>query len=213
MSSDQRPRPAPRPRPIPRGARPVDKPRPVRKARPWSRTGLAVSLVSSVAVMVALFGVGAALVDIGRGDAAPATPSRSPARKAATLKQPVRDGKFEFVVQGVDCSRSTVGVEHLKRTAAGRYCVISLSIRNIADRPQLFLGKAQKVVDAGGKEFRDDEAAGLFANRTTQTFLRKIDPGRQVRGKVVFDVPKSTKLTEIELHDSYFSGGVRVALK
>ena len=32
-------------------------------------------------------------------------------------------------------------------------------------------------------------------------------------GKLVFDVPKSTKLTRMELHDSIFSDGVEVALK
>jgi len=160
--------------------------------------------------------VGAAAENIGRGDARPVAggPARHSSAPAptATVRQPVRDGKFEFVVLKVDCSRSTVGLEHLKRTAAGRYCVLSLSIRNIADRPQLFLSRVQKGFDATGDAFTTDEAAGLFVNRDTQTFLRKIDPGHQVSGKIVFDVPKKATLTTVELHDSYFSHGVRVAL-
>ena len=177
-----------------------------------------VSIGVSVGAVVILFGVGAAAENIGRGDPHPVAggPARhssgSPAATTAKLRQPVRDGKFEFVVQAVDCSRSTVGVEHLKRTAVGRYCVLSLSIRNIADRPQLFLSRVQKGFDAAGDEFTTDEAAGLFANRTTQTFLRKIDPGHQVTGKIVFDVPKKTTLTTVELHDSFLSHGVRVNL-
>ena len=46
-----------------------------------------------------------------------------------------------------------------------------------------------------------------------KTFLEDINPGNSVVGTVVFDVPKGTKVTELELHDSAFSGGVKVALK
>ena len=189
--------------------------RPVRQARPWSRVGLVVSAGVAVGVLAILFGVGAAAENIGHGEA-PAAQHRSaappPAPALGKLNRPVRDGKFEFVVRKVDYSRSTVGLEHLKRTADGKYCVLSLTIRNIADRPQLFLGRVQKAFDAAGTEFTTDEAADLFANGDAQTFLRKIDPGHQVTGKIVFDIPKKTKLTTVELHDSYFSHGTRVAL-
>jgi hypothetical protein len=91
--------------------------------------------------------------------------------------------------------------------------VVSLSVRNIADRPQLFLSRAQKAFDVAGAGYTSDEIAGLFANRETQTFLRKIDPGDRVVGKLVFDVPTTTTLTTVELHDSLFSGGVKVTVK
>ena len=35
---------------------------------------------------------------------------------------------------------------------------------------------------------------------------------KAVKGKVYFDVPKGAKLTSLELHDSMFSGGVKVRL-
>jgi len=179
-----------------------------------------IGVAVAAGALVVLFGVGAAAENLqgggapptGNGPAGHRGPATGTSPPAGALRHPVRDGKFEFVVQRVDCSRSTVGPEHLKRTATGKYCVVSLSIRNIADRPQLLVGSLQKAFDAGGTEFTDDEAAGLFANRNTQTFLRKVDPGHQVSGKIVFDVPKGTRLTAMELHDSYFSNGVRVAL-
>jgi hypothetical protein len=195
-------------------------PRPVRKTRPGPRVGLVLSVVVAFGTLIVLFGLGAAAENRGRGGS-PAAGNRpvaagsapaTTAAKAPGLGDPVRDGKFEFVVSRIDCSRSTVGLEHLKRTAAGKYCLISLSIRNIGDRSQIFLAGVQKVADAGGTEFSNDEFAGLLANRDTQTFLRKIGPGSKVTGKIVFDVPKATTLTTMELHDSYLSGGVRVAL-
>ena len=175
----------------------------------------------ALGTLIVLFGIGAAAENRGRGDLPaavqlPAGRGSAPittAAKAPGLGDPVRDGTFEFIVSRVDCSRSTVGLEHLTRTAAGEYCVISLSIRNIDDRPGVFLDRVQKVSDAAGTEFGVDELAGLLANRETQTFLRKIGPGSKVSGKIVFDVPKGTTLTTIELHDSYFSGGARVALR
>jgi hypothetical protein len=182
--------------------------------------GVVLSVVVALGVLIVLFGLGAAAENRGRGGSPAAGDRPVAAGSAATttaaktpgLGDPVRDGKFEFVVSRVDCSRSTVVVEHMKRTAAGKYCLISLSIRNIADRPHFFLGRVQKVSDAAGTEFSNDELAGLLANREKQTFLRKIGPGSKVSGKMVFDVPKRTTLTHMELHDSYLSGGVRVAL-
>ena len=196
------------------------RPRPARKARPGPRAGLVLSVVVALGTLVVLFGLGAAAENRGRGSSPadgnrPVLADNAPATTAAKgpgLGDPVRDGKFEFVVSRVDCSRSTVVLEHMKRTAAGKYCLISLSIRNIADRPHFFLGRVQKVSDAAGTEFSNDELAGLLANREKQTFLRKIAPGSKVSGKIVFDVPKGTTLTTVELHDSYLSGGVRVAL-
>jgi hypothetical protein len=43
-----------------------------------------------------------------------------------------------------------------------------------------------------------------------QTFLNDINPGNAVDGTFVFDVAKGTKIAQLELHDSPFSGGVKV---
>jgi hypothetical protein len=45
-----------------------------------------------------------------------------------------------------------------------------------------------------------------------QTFLNNINPGNEVTGTLVFDVPAGVELAALELHDSLFSGGVKVAL-
>lgn len=196
--------------------------RPVRKTRPRSRFGPVLAGLGVAAVVIVLFLFGEAAQNFGRNDpgaaagrASGANPAKGSgtAAKAPGLGAAVRDGKLQFVVSRVDCSKSSVGFEHLTRTAAGRYCVVSLLVKNIGDKPQLFLGGAQKGFDAAGTKLTDDQIAGLYANRDTETFLRKIDPGHQVAGKIVFDVPKAAALTTIELHDSPFSDGVKVTLK
>jgi hypothetical protein len=151
--------------------------------------------------------------------AAPATtgakakPAPKPKPALPGFGDPARDGKFEFVVSGMDCSKTTLGNDFLNTKAQGKFCVVSMSVKNIGDEPQTFTGGEQKAYDIGGAEFTNDGGAEFYANDNNQTFLNDINPGNKVNGKVVFDVPKQTTLTTIELHDSLFSGGVKVALK
>ena len=58
--------------------------------------------------------------------------------------------------------------------------------------------------------FNDPEFVVL--HYTGEGFLNEINPGNSTKGRLIFDVPKSTKLTALELHDSPFSGGVEVSL-
>lgn len=133
------------------------------------------------------------------------------AKKSAGIGTKVRDGKFEFTVTGVDCSKTKVGDDVLNTTAQGKFCIVSVTVANIGDQAQTFDGGDQKAY-VGKVEFSDDGTAEMYINSDNQTFLQDINPGNSVKGKLIFDVPKSTKLTEVELHDSPFSGGVRVAL-
>lgn len=147
----------------------------------------------------------------GKATATKAPAKKVPAKKAAGIGDKVRDGKFEFVVNKMDCSKSRVGDDILNAKAQGRFCIVSVSVTNIGDEPQLFTGSNQ-LAYAGKVEFKNDGGAEFYANDDSQTFLEEINPGNSVKGNLIFDVPKKTTLTEIELHDGYFSGGVRVSL-
>ncbi|AGL21434.1 DUF4352 domain-containing protein [Actinoplanes sp. N902-109] len=140
------------------------------------------------------------------------TAAKPPAEKAPGLGDPVRDGKFEFTVTKVDCSRTKVGNSFLNEKAQGKFCQISVTVKNIGKKAQLFDGSSQKALDGDGTEYSNDGEAEIYANDDNATFLNEINPGNQAKGKLIFDVPKSTKLTKLELHDSMFSGGVEVAL-
>lgn len=147
----------------------------------------------------------------GGKTAATKAPTKAPAKKVAGIGDKVRDGKFEFVVTKMDCTKSRVGDEFLNAKAQGKFCIISVSVTNIGDEPQLFTGSNQTAY-AGKTEFKNDTGAEFYANDDAQTFLEEINPGNSVKGNLIFDVPKATKLTEVELHDGFFSGGVRVSL-
>jgi hypothetical protein len=150
--------------------------------------------------------------DSAAATAPPAESTKAP-QNTPGIGAAVRDGKFEFVVSKVDCSHTTLGDQQFKRTAKGKFCVVSLSARNIADGAQFFLSYAQKGFDAAGTAYGVDEIADLYVNRDTKTFLARVAPGERVAGKIVFDVPKTATLTTLELHDSLLSGGVRVSCR
>ncbi|MEU4692373.1 DUF4352 domain-containing protein [Actinoplanes sp. NPDC023714] len=177
----------------------------------------ALAIVVACAVVIALFAVGMVAGQRGREQkevvaAAPAV-TRSTGKPAAGIGDPVRDGKFEFVVSGVDCSRSKVGIEQLARTADGKFCVVSLSVRNIAGEPKYLIGAAQKAIDSSGASYGNDEITSVYLNRGMRTFFAKLDPGERVSGVLVFDVPERARLTSLELHDFLLSGGVTVSLR
>jgi hypothetical protein len=147
-----------------------------------------------------------------KAPAVKATQAAPPADTSPGLNDKVRDGKFEFTVTKVSCGRTQVGGQYLNQKAQGVFCLVDLTVKNIGKEAQMFSGSTQKAFTADGTEFSNDTGAEIYANEQAQTFLNEINPGNQVKGKLVFDVPPKTKLTELELHDSLFSGGVRVKL-
>ncbi|WP_409330803.1 DUF4352 domain-containing protein [Trujillonella humicola] len=142
----------------------------------------------------------------GAGDSAPAV------NADATIGQPARDGKFEFVVQGIDCSRTEIGSQYMSTTAQGTFCVVDLTVSNIGNEPQSFFGENTSLFNAQGQEFSADTEAAIYLDDSSSLY-EEINPGNMVVSKVVFDVPAGTVPTSIELHDSSFSGGVTVSLQ
>lgn len=159
---------------------------------------------------------GAAVV---AGDAAaPAAPAAAPAAPAVKealpgLNAPVRDGKFEFVVTGVESGLSTVGDNpFLTEKAQGQFVVVTMTVQNTSDKPKGLSPSDQEMYDSQGRKFTADTSAGI-ALESDVSFWDEINPGNKVTMKVVFDMPADAVPAEMELHDSVFSGGSRVALR
>ncbi|GGM53172.1 DUF4352 domain-containing protein [Dactylosporangium sucinum] len=145
---------------------------------------------------------------------APASAATTPAKPAKTSDvaaagTAVRDGKFEFkVVKGPECGKKQIGNEK----AQGHYCTITLNIKNIGNDARTFDDSNVIAYSADGARFETDGVAGMYANPDGETFLEKINPGNQVTAIIVFDVATTVKLTTLEVHDSMFSRGAKVAL-
>jgi hypothetical protein len=127
------------------------------------------------------------------------------------IGQPALDGDFQFVVNGVDCSQTTIGTEYLNTQAQGQFCTVDLTISNIGSEAQSFLGDNATLFNAEGQQFSADTEAAFYLENSSSLY-EEINPGNTLNSKVVFDVPAGMVPTSIELHDSMFSGGVTVAL-
>lgn len=144
--------------------------------------------------------------------AAPKAAPKPAAKPASQVGKAMRDGKFEFTVRSVKCGIAVVGEnEFLQEKAQGQFCAVQLSVENIGDEPQSMFADNQYAFDTKGRKFSANSMASM-ADESSQVLWEEINPGNAVKGKVYFDIPKGAKLTSLELHDSFFSGGVKVRL-
>lgn len=148
----------------------------------------------------------------GGGQSAAEAREAKEQQKAAGIGDPVRDGKFEFIVQKVKCGVGKVGNNLLGERAQGQFCLVTVKVTNIGKEPQAFTDGAQKAYAADGTEYGTNSSASIYANDVDSTLFNEINPGNGITGVIVFDIPKDAKLAKLELHDSHFSGGVTVKL-
>ena len=142
------------------------------------------------------------------------TSSTSSQPKTVGLNQAADDGKFEFTVASISCGQASVGQDqYLTKAAQGQYCLMNVSVKNIGSEAQTFDASNQFVFDAQNHKYSADSTASDYANPSGSTFLNDINPGNSVSGIVVFDIPKGVTPTVAEIHDSAFSGGVKVNLQ
>ncbi|WP_232839745.1 MULTISPECIES: DUF4352 domain-containing protein [Nocardia] len=129
----------------------------------------------------------------------------------AAIGSAVRDGKFEFQVTSVEAPVSTLGSGYREATAMGEFIVIRLDVTNTGNEPRSYIDSNQKLFDAQGREFANDSSAVRAVN--SEDWKPDLNPGFKIQVALVFDVPIGTVPTSLELHDSMFSGGTKVALR
>lgn len=153
----------------------------------------------------------AATANAPQPDAPVVTESEAPAVQAG-IGTPVRDGKFEFTVTDVVSGLSEVGDNpFLIEKAQGQFTIVTIAVLNTSDEPKGLSPDAQDMYDGEGRKFSADTSAAIGLEADV-AFWDEINPGNSVTMKVVFDMPIDAVPAEIELHDSTFSGGVRVSL-
>jgi len=174
------------------------------------------TLLGTAGLIIISCGLGAVAVftskpkDSGQGGAAPPTAQVT----NPSIGDPVRSGRFEFVVHAVQCGVEQVGADFLLERAQGQFCLMTLSVRNIGDEPETLFDRYQKGLGTNGLVYGANSAAGIAANDTdSQVWVTEINPGNQLTGVVVYDLPQGVELAQVELNDSTLSAGATVDLK
>jgi Domain of unknown function (DUF4352) len=121
------------------------------------------------------------------------------------------DGKFTFAVWKINCTKKTVNGALGSSTAQGHYCILDVSIKNTGKEAQTVFSSNMKLIDDQGREFKTDDMAQMNTGQT-DLWLKEINPGNQIDGQLIFDVPADAKIVTAEMHDSAFSGGVKIDL-
>ncbi|WP_018347469.1 DUF4352 domain-containing protein [Longispora albida] len=125
-----------------------------------------------------------------------------------------RDGGLELTATDVRCGLSKVGRDGSFRSPGGQYCTVTVEVRNHAGEPRRLLDFEQLAFDDAGKSYRPDLVAGQLAEPAGehQRFLSPIQPGKEVTGRLVYDLPPGAKLTRIMVHESATSAGAALSL-
>jgi hypothetical protein len=175
-----------------------------RRKWPWIVGAIALlGIAGCVGLFTLIFSGTKTVVDNGNGKNA----------AAGQLGKPATDGKFQFTVTGMKCGADHVGDAAFGQRAQGQFCLVDVQVKNVGTTAEIFNDSAQKGYDAKGTEYSVDSGAAVYANKDHSTFLEQINPGNTVKGKLVFDVPRTAKLTQVVLHESAFTAGVRVPVK
>jgi len=138
------------------------------------------------------------------------SPATSGPRAGRTRYQPVRDGKFEFRVIRFGCGARTLGAGTSAIRAQGKFCLLTMQVRNIGREPRKIDADAQYLYAVGGT--RNQVNAGATLRAGSKLLLARINPGNSVSGTLVYDVPTSFRPLAVELHDSPLSRGARLSL-
>lgn len=103
------------------------------------------------------------------------------------LGQVVKVGDVEYIVQAKSNATNVGG--DFGKNAKGVYLILDVVVKNV--------GKKAITVDSnfftlyrGEVEYSSDSSAGIYANDQADFFLSEVNPGTEISGKVVFDVPQ-----------------------
>lgn len=182
-------------------------------------TGVVISSLGTLMLFSLIGGISKTANDLSSNSNSSSSSSSSSSnstssKTTAKVGEPVRDGKFEFTVLSSQCGINEVGSEYLNKTAQGQYCKVSVKVKNVGDKPQSMSSSSQKLYSADNKQFSTDDTAMIYASSGSQNiWLNEINPGNEVTGDLIFDIPRDSTPAKIELFDSAFSGGAMVSLQ
>jgi hypothetical protein len=144
---------------------------------------------------------------------APATTAAtSPPTTKAAGKPSGKDGTFAFTVTGQQCGLTTVGSGPLAQTApsGSSWCVYNLTVMNDKGSSGDYFAGNQKAIDASGKQLSVDTTALIYMDNASASETSTINPGISVDVVMPVQVANGDTIKYLELHDSAFSGGVKV---
>ncbi len=135
-------------------------------------------------------------------------------KTVAKLNEPVTDSDLVFTATAVDTA-TTLGNQYTKKIAQGMFQIITLKIENKSKETKTVDSSMISLTDSQGRKF-DRSIEGQTAKGMSQgkvdLFLQQVQPGLNVTGDIVFDVPKEATGLKLLVKGSYFGKGQEIDL-
>jgi hypothetical protein len=135
--------------------------------------------------------------------------------QVATGSQVARDGDFAFQVKAIACGQAEAQAVYNEPDITGtmppgtQECIVKLRVTDDKNVAQTFYDSNQYAYDAQGQQFTADDNGIYLTGDKDDT---QLNPGVSITALVPFNIPSGDSVTQLELHDSEFSGGVTVKL-
>jgi hypothetical protein len=141
-----------------------------------------------------------------------ATVSTTTAPSSSGLNKVAKDGDFAFTVTNAQCGLTTIGSEPQSAPPGTQWCVYTMTVANDKSTSQDFFAANQKAIDANGKQLSADTTALIYMDNGGASEDSTINPGVSITAMVPFQLSASDSVKQLVLHDSAFSGGVKVTV-
>jgi Domain of unknown function (DUF4352) len=135
--------------------------------------------------------------------------------QVATGSQVARDGDFAFQVEAIGCGQAEAQAVYNDPDITGNIppgtqeCIVKLRVSDDKSVAQTFFDSNQYAYDAKGQQFSADNNGMYLTGDKDDT---QLNPGVSIIALVPFNIPSGDTITQLQLHDSEFSGGVTVNL-
>lgn len=148
----------------------------------------------------------------GSGDS-DTTGTTVPGTPVGTIGEEVTQRGVTYKVSKLECGTGELGTGGARTTAAGKYCLLHLTVRNDGTFPIFLPNSQQFLVDASERRYTMDPAATIAnavqvdRQAVPSVLTAQLNPGTQIDRVYVYDVPAAAEPAEAELHATQAGGG------
>ena len=168
---------------------------------------IAAIILAVVAVVISVMVTGAGINWLINKIKSVETGQSVPAAVTGTIGEPVKDGKFTFVVTSVNCGMTTYRGS-LPTAPLGEFCAVDVTASNHGKGTKMWNEITVEGFIAGTRYVQHSEATMKANPDAPET----IGAGISINKVVLIDIPVGKRLDTVELHDFPLSEGTSVSL-
>lgn len=142
------------------------------------------------------------------------TSKQDETKPVAKIGETVQDGDLAFTVIDVTTA-STLGNQFTKKDAQGLFYVISLKVDNKGKETKTIDSSMITLTDSQGRTFDrsiDGQTAKGMAQGSVDLFLQQVQPGLNVTGDIVFDIPQDATGLKLLAKGGFLGTGQEIDL-